>query len=437
MRIASLGWLVVSTILAGRALAADASPTLTLEQALDAAEKANLTVLLGRETATQSREAAIVQRANTLPTLDLSIQQRRSQGVSIGTVVTTPGRPSNRFDALVSGNFALFNLQRRSTLRSVRMGAEISQANYQFTVQTVMSDVADAYFAHLRNLRRLDVLDANIARARALFALAGNQFTAGVVPQIDVTRAESQVAIAEQARLQQVTVVQRSEIFLQRLLDLPLGQDLRLADFQVRRTDGTPSIFVEDKTVFERRADYLAQQKALEQSGIDVRTTRFERMPALAMSGNYGLAAAKFDDPGKQDQWAFGLAVTMPVFDAFRLGASRRSALSRQRAAEARLHHLGLQISGEIRIAQQDASSRGAQVAVAEKSLSLAQDELRFAEQRYQNGVADNRELVEAQNRLAVAEDNLVEAIYQYNLSRVELARAKGEVRSVLAEKVP
>jgi hypothetical protein len=36
-----------------------------------------------------------------------------------------------------------------------------------------------------------------------------------------------------------------------------------------------------------------------------------------------------------------------------------------------------------------------------------------------------------------VADDNYVEAVYQYNLSRVELARAKGEVRAILAEKAP
>ena len=62
---------------------------------------------------------------------------------------------------------------------------------------------------------------------------------------------------------------------------------------------------------------------------------------------------------------------------------------------------------------------------------------MRLAQQRYQQGVADNREVVEAQNRLAIADDNFVEAIYQYNLSRVELARARGDVRSVLAEKAP
>ena len=38
---------------------------------------------------------------------------------------------------------------------------------------------------------------------------------------------------------------------------------------------------------------------------------------------------------------------------------------------------------------------------------------------------------------VGVADDTMVEAIFQYNLSRVELARSKGEVRTVLTEKAP
>jgi outer membrane protein len=437
MRIARLGFAGLPLILAAWVAAAEPAPTLTMEQALASVETVNLTALLSRETALQAEEAIAQQRASLLPLIDATVQQRRSQGVSIATVVVASGRPASRFDALFTGSYALLNLQRRSTLRSLRLGAEISKANYQFTVQNVMADVADAYFAHLRNLRRLDVLDANIARARSLHELARNQLNAGVATQIDVTRAESQVATAEQARLQQVTNVQRSELFLKRLLGVEMPLELRLADFQVRRTDSNLFVFGAEKTAFDSRPDYLAIQRALEQAKVDVRSATFERFPTLNLTGNYGWASAKFDDPKKQEQWSAGVGFSLPLFDGFRSAANRRITLSRQRVQEARLHNLELQISAELRLALQDAGSRNAQIAVAQKGLTLAQEELRLAQQRYQQGVADNREVVEAQNRLAIADDNYVEAVYQYNLSRVELARAKGDVRTVLAEKAP
>lgn len=424
-------------LLAVSAWASEPPATLTLEAALATVGTVSLNVLLSREAAAQALEAANLQRAATLPQLDASLQQRRSQGVSIATVVVASGRPASRFDALLVGSYPLLNLPRRSALRSARMGAEVAEANYQAVLQDVMAFVAQTYFTHLRNMRRLDVLDANIARARALHDLARNQLNAGVATQIDVTRAEAQVAQAEQARLQQVTALYQSELLLKRLLDLEPASELRLADFEVRRVDANLFVFSEQKTAFETRADYLAVQKALEQSRIDVRSATWDRLPFVNLTGTYGMASANFYDSDKQELWSAGIGVGVPIFDGRRVGALRRIALSRQRIQETRLHYLELQISSELRLALQDAGSRNAQIAVAEKSLRLAQEELRLAQQRYQQGVADNREVVEAQNRLAVADDNLVEAVFQYNLSRTELARAKGDVRSVLAEKSP
>jgi outer membrane protein TolC len=134
------------------------------------------------------------------------------------------------------------------------VGSEVAQANYQAIVQTVLADVADSYFAHLRNLRRLDVLDANIARAKSLLELARNQFNAGVATQIDVTRAEAQVAQAEQARLQQETTLFQSELLLKRLLDFDPAGIMRLDDFRVRRASPTLFAFSEQKTTWPHKS---------------------------------------------------------------------------------------------------------------------------------------------------------------------------------------
>jgi outer membrane protein TolC len=41
-------------------------------------------------------------------------------------------------------------------------------------------------------------------------------------------------------------------------------------------------------------------------------------------------------------------------------------------------------------------------------------------------GVDDNLPLVTAQSTLASAQSNLIESLYQYNLSKLQLARASG-----------
>ena len=430
-----LGGLIIFAF--GARLGAAEPIALTLEQALASTEGVNLSVLLSRETAAQTIEFANQTRVGILPNVALSAQQRRTDSVTITGSVPQSGLVGNRFDGLVTGNYNLLNAQLISAVRSAKAGVAIADAAYRATLQLVLASVAQSYFTHLRNLRRLTVLDANIVRARTLLELAQNQLSAGVVTRIDVTRAEGQLELAVQARLQQETVDYQSELALKRLLDLDPVRPLQLADFAVQRTDPSKLGVGADQSVFEQRADWLRAQKAVEQAKIDVRTAQFERLPSLALAGQYGETAAKFDDSNKKQEWFFGGAINFPIFDGLRAGADKRAAQSRQRSQELRLHNLELQISSELLLARQDASSRNQQIAVADTNLKLAREQLTLAQERYRQGVADNREVVEAQTSLAVADDNYVEAVFFYNLSRVELARAKGEVRTVLAEKAP
>lgn len=410
---------------------------LTLEQALASAEGVNLTVLLGREAAAQAVEAAAQSRVGILPIVSATAAQRRTDSVAISGGRAQSGVVGNRFDGKFTGTYNLLNPQQISSFRSAKMGVEVAQADYRSTVQTVLTTVTQTYFAHLRNLRRLDVLNANIVRAKTLLELAQNQFAAGVVTRIDVTRAEAQLELAQQARLQQETVDYQSELVLKRLLDLDPLRRLVLADFAVQRADPLKLGVGADPSTFAQRADWIRAQRAVDQARIDVQTARFQRLPSLGLSGEYGMAAANYDDSGKKQAWFAGATISVPIFDGLKSGADRRVALSKQRSQELRLHTLELQISAELLLARQDVSSRNAQITVAEKSLKLAREQLTLAQERYRQGVADNREVVEAQTSLVVADDNYVEAVYQYNLSRVELARAKGDVRTILAEKAP
>lgn len=410
--------------------------SLTLEQAIASIESVNLNVLLSREALLQATAQAQATRAGILPIVTASAQQRRSKTVTVNSTTTTSSAPFNRFDGVITGNYSLVDPARWSAVRSANVGIDVLQADYNATLQLIIASIANRYFAHLRNLRRLDVLDANIARARSLLELAQNQLRAGTASQIDVTRAEAQLAQTQQARLQQETVDYQSEMALKRALNLDSAQSLQLQDVTLRRID-LGALALDDPSIYERRADYLRAKKAVEQARIDVRTATFERLPTLALAAQFGDAAPRLTGGQRKEQWFAGGIISVPIFDGLRAGADRQLALSRRRAQEIRLHDLEQQISAEIRVAAQDTNSRNAQIALAEKTRQLAQDQLRLAQQRYQQGVADNREIVEAQTQLAVAEDSWVEAGYQYNLSRVELARARGDVRMLLQEKTP
>lgn len=415
------------------AVAAPEPIVLTLEQALAAAEQTSLEVLIGRETVAQAVASAIRERSGMLPQVTLDATQRRSRTASVGGALVSSGI-NNRFDAQLNGRFELLDPERIATYKAATYAVAVAKLGQEQLREVVLATVAENYFAHLRNLRRIDVLDANITRARSLVQLAHNQLNAGVATQIDVTRAEAQLAIDEQARLQQDTVVQETELQLKQLLALDMVRPLELANVKLRRTGISADIASLEEAAFARRADLQGARKLLEQNELEVRAARYGRLPSLAAIGSYGYASAEALDGNEAKVWSGSLAMSVPVFDSARSRSLTNYALSRRRAQELRVQDLQARIAAEVRLARQNAVSRLAQIEVAEKGYRLAEQELELAERRFQQGVADNRELVEAQNRLAAASDNVVEAAYNFQRGRVELNRALGQVGAVLAE---
>jgi len=61
----------------------------------------------------------------------------------------------------------------------------------------------------------------------------------------------------------------------------------------------------------------------------------------------------------------------------------------------------------------------------------LALEELELARQRFAVGVATNIEVTNAQTSVAQARDNLIEALFNFNASRVDLARAQGRLQDL------
>lgn len=402
-----------------------------LASALAAVDETNFNVLLSREAVAQAVEATHQARAGLLPSVSLDATQRRSRSASFGSTVSRSG-VNSRFDLGLNARADLLDATTLASYRASRVGIAVAELDVSTTRETVRAAVASAYLQHRRNLARRDLIDANLKRADALLELARRQRDAGVATQIDVTRAQAQLAVAQQARLQQETELRASALQFQRLLALPPTEPIDLAPVQLPAASPPPEVTVAAAAALARRPEVARAGQLVAQSDLEVRAARFNRLPSLTLTGNYGRAAEQAFDGNDASVWSAALALSVPVFDGQRTGALTRLALSRQRANQLREAEVQRSISAEVDLAVQNSRSRRAQIEVARTSLALAEDELRLAQIRFEQGAADNREIIEAQNRLAVASDNLLEATYQYDLSRVDLAHATGDVRALL-----
>ena len=94
--------------------------------------------------------------------------------------------------------------------------------------------------------------------------------------------------------------------------------------------------------------------------------------------------------------------------------------------AEQQLDNLRAQIDYEVRTSLLDLQAAADQVKVAQSSVDLAGQELSQAHDRFAAGVADNLEVVQAQESVASANENYISSLYAHNVAKVELAKAMG-----------
>ena len=120
--------------------------------------------------------------------------------------------------------------------------------------------------------------------------------------------------------------------------------------------------------------------------------------------------------------------LTIPVFD----GGSREGRISERRSLvrqeQIRAKDVAHQITLEVRDALLTLQSTRQQVLVAREGLRLSLRELDLAKERFTVGVANNVEVTNAQASVARARDNVVEALSNFNASRINLARATGRM---------
>ena len=121
-----------------------------------------------------------------------------------------------------------------------------------------------------------------------------------------------------------------------------------------------------------------------------------------------------------------GATVSVPVFEGGRLAPEKVAAEAQYHDAQARTADLKAAIAVQVRSALLDLESQKQQVGVAQHAQDLAQQELTLAQDRFSAGVADNLEVVQAQQSVAVADENYIAALYGYNLAKASLAQALG-----------
>lgn len=390
-------------------------------------------VLFEKESVKRALEVSYQQRAALLPQISLFADQNRQQlGRGFGGT-TSSSPPYNSFSAGIQGSMNLLDTQVYADARVARLGHLISQLNYDVAYQDILNEAVTLYFTVLRDLRRVEIYQGNIERDTELLELAKDQYELGVALKLDVTRAMVRVATQKRELMDAEIMLKDSIYYLKALLDLDLDTDVVVDRSIVEDIHPPESILpLGDVTrLNELRPELEAQTKQLRQAELAAKAASWQRLPSLNLYGSFGYESETALDGDEQEAWLVGIEASVPLFEGGRIAAEKREAKAAVRQNQYLMRELRLDIERQFKYAVLQMESRYAQIEIARDEVQLGQDEISQAEERYREGMADNRELIDAQQNLADAQQSLLQAIYLYGISRLEYARAIGQVERV------
>jgi outer membrane protein len=356
----------------------------------------------------------------------------------------------------------------RRLIKIAKNNREISDVAFRNQVIQTVSQIENIYWDLVSAYENVRVQESSLALAQKTLADNKKQVEIGTLAPIEIVRAESAVASANQTLIVAQTNLQLQELLMKNALSKNLSDPL-LVTAHVVPTDTMTLPSTEPVVPIQDLInDAISHRPELAQSRIDLTNREITRkatanllLPSVDLVGWYGSAAlGGVTNPGvicgtpgarpapfcfsgattppggfggafsnlfgyNFPDYAVGLNVNIPIKNRSSQATQVRSELE-YRQSQMRLQQLQNQIAIEVRNAQFAVQQNRAQVLAAQSAEELARQSLDAEQKKYALGASTTTLVLTAQRDLAQAQSNTVAALDNYEKSKVQLDLATG-----------
>ncbi len=377
----------------------------------------------------QSRSTARVARSELLPAFDANPSWRReryspTQNPSFGDIT------ANTFRAPLDLSYEIDLWGRvRRGFEGARADAQSSLAAMHNVLLTLQGDLAQNYFA-------LRSLDAEIATLRGtlvlrneLWQLTRSRFDGGIGNELDVARAETELATTEA----ELASLRRRRGELENAIAVLVGEHpsgfklSALSDAEWNPIPPTvPAGLPAD--LLERRPDVAQAERDLASANAGIGVAKAGFFPVVRLTGSGGFVSGDIETLFNWESrvWNFGPSVSLPIF----AGGRNKANLARSRAAYeetvAKYRQRVLVAFADVENSLSSLHYLGQQAAAQKRAVASARRAAELARQRFTGGVVSYLEVVDASRGALLAERNQAQIVGQRLIASVQLIRALG-----------
>jgi outer membrane protein TolC len=288
----------------------------------------------------------------------------------------------------------------------------------------VVQQVATAYLHAIAAASEVDNAKALESQDQVQLNNVHAAHLAGTAANLEELRARVQLQSQQQARINAENTYEKDLILLKREIGIDPGQPIALTDpapYSDLATDTPEEVLA---VAYKSRQDCQNLQNQVVGYKAIHAAYRSQRLPTLSFNGYYGVS--EVTGVGAHGNFVAQGTLKLPIFREASLRGDTDAAQAQLSSVQAQLADLKTHIDQQVRSALLDVDSSRKLVEVARSNVDLATRALSDETDRVTAGVDDNLPLVTAQATLASAQNSLVEGLYQYNVSKLGLARASG-----------
>lgn len=315
--------------------------------------------------------------------------------------------------------------------RAAQSATQVVSAEVNAQADAAAAMAAMAYVRAARAEAQVAARVADSSLAADLLRIARDQLQAGVGIALDVTRAQSQLAATRAQLIAARNDRDRASLELKRALGMSLDAPLSLRDSlaSLPIDAATPNESAAIAQASESRADVLAlkAQESAQQRSLSA--IRWERTPQLGFVVDHGVIGKNLEHLLPTYTW--GLQLSVGLFDGFRREGRVQEQIALTREVEAKLKDLRAQSALDVRGALLDLAGTREQLDAVGERLTLAEQEVAQARERFRAGVAGNGDVISALLSLNQARTLRIDALASYQSARVSLAKAIGKVQDL------
>jgi outer membrane protein len=421
---------------------------LSLEQAVATALKQNTTTQIAVLTAAQSEQDRKISLSQLLPQVDFGVTDQWERenlraffggGSPFGSAIlpagfALPGHigPYNIFSTGPSFNGQIFDLTLFRRYQASKNFASATKEDSFSTREQVILLVVSQYIGTLRSAADVLASQSRVDLAQALYNQARDLQKEGVGTGIDTLRANVELQNESQRLIEAQATLQTSLFGLSRLLNLDPRQKIELADTLGFFDTPQPDVEASIEEGLAARHEWKSLQEQIRAAENDKKAASASRLPSVHFSGNWAELGTYATNV--IPTYTYTGSVSVPLFTGGRIRAQIvRADLDIQKLHQQQAD-LRNQIALDVKTALITLDSARNEVRVANLGVQLSKEEVDQARDRFNAGVANNIEVIQAQDSLARANDNQIAALYRFNQARADLARAVGQMERVYSK---